>query len=37
MVGAVAMHLKVGDPVVKYVPAMLMLAMSATICVLALR
>jgi uncharacterized membrane protein YphA (DoxX/SURF4 family) len=37
MVGAVAMHLKVGDAVKKYVPAMLMLAMSATICVLAVR
>jgi len=37
MVGAVAMHLKVGDPVKKYVPASLMLAMSATICVLAMR
>lgn len=34
MLGAVAMHLKVGDPVSKYVPAALMLAMSATICVL---
>ena len=32
MVGAVAMHLKVGDPVTKYVPATLMLAMSGAIC-----
>jgi len=34
MVGAVAMHLKVGDPVSKYVPATLMLAMSGAICVI---
>jgi uncharacterized membrane protein YphA (DoxX/SURF4 family) len=34
MVGAVAMHLKVGDPVTKYVPATLMLAMSGAICVI---
>jgi uncharacterized membrane protein YphA (DoxX/SURF4 family) len=34
MVGAVAMHLKVGDPVSKYVPAALMLAMSVAICVM---
>ena len=34
MVGAVAMHLKVGDAVTKYVPAALMLAMSGAICVL---
>jgi uncharacterized membrane protein YphA (DoxX/SURF4 family) len=34
MVGAVAMHLKVGDAVTKYVPATLMLAMSGAICVL---
>jgi len=34
MVGAVAMHLKVGDAVSKYVPAALMLAMSGAICVL---
>ena len=35
MLGAVAMHLKVGDPVSKYVPAALMLAMSLAICVIA--
>ena len=34
MVGAVAMHLKVRDPVSKYVPAALMLAMSGAICVI---
>jgi uncharacterized membrane protein YphA (DoxX/SURF4 family) len=34
MLGAVAMHLKVGDGVVKYVPATLMLAMSGAICVI---
>lgn len=34
MLGAVAMHLKVGDAVMKYVPATLMLAMSAGICVI---
>ena len=34
MVGAVAMHLNVSDPVSKYVPASLMLAMSAAICVI---
>ena len=34
MAGAVAMHLKVGDPVSKFVPAALMLAMSAAICVI---
>ena len=34
MVGAVAMHLKVSDPVTKYVPATLMLAMSGAICVI---
>jgi uncharacterized membrane protein YphA (DoxX/SURF4 family) len=34
MVGAVAMHLKVGDPVSKFVPATLMLAMSGAICVI---
>jgi uncharacterized membrane protein YphA (DoxX/SURF4 family) len=34
MLGAVAMHLKVRDPVTKYVPAALMLAMSVAICVL---
>jgi hypothetical protein len=32
MLGAVVMHLKVGDPVSKYVPAALMLAMSVAIC-----
>lgn len=31
MVGALAMHLKVGDPIKKSVPALLMLAMSAGI------
>jgi len=35
MLGAVIMHLKVHDPVTKYVPATLMLAMSAAICVIA--
>jgi uncharacterized membrane protein YphA (DoxX/SURF4 family) len=34
MVGALVMHVKVGDPVKKAVPATLMLAMSATIVVL---
>lgn len=34
MAGAVAMHVKVGDPVSKFVPATLMLAMSAAICVI---
>ena len=34
MMGAVAMHLKVRDPVSKYVPAALMLAMSVAICLL---
>ena len=34
MLGAVAMHLKVGDPASKSVPAALMLAMSVAICVL---
>jgi uncharacterized membrane protein YphA (DoxX/SURF4 family) len=34
MLGAVVMHLKVGDPVSKYVPASLMLAMSVAICVI---
>jgi uncharacterized membrane protein YphA (DoxX/SURF4 family) len=34
MMGAVAMHLKVRDPVSKYVPAALMLAMSVAICVI---
>jgi uncharacterized membrane protein YphA (DoxX/SURF4 family) len=32
MAGAVAMHLKVGDAVSKYIPATLMLAMSGAIC-----
>lgn len=36
MLGAVVMHLKVGDAVSKYVPAALMLGMSGAICVLAL-
>ncbi len=31
MVGAIAMHLKVGDPLMKSVPAALMLALSAAI------
>jgi hypothetical protein len=31
MLGAVAMHVKVGDPLVKSLPAVLMLAMSAAI------
>ena len=34
MLGAVTMHLKVRDPVSKYVPAALMLAMSVAICVI---
>lgn len=34
MLGAVVMHLKVGDRVSKYVPAALMLAMSVAICVI---
>jgi uncharacterized membrane protein YphA (DoxX/SURF4 family) len=36
MLGAVAMHLKVGDAVSKYVPAALMLAMSGAICVISI-
>jgi len=32
MVGALAMHLKIGDPVKKSVPALVVLAMSALIC-----
>ena len=36
MMGAVAMHMKVGDPVSKYVPAALMLAMSGAICAISL-
>lgn len=34
MLGAVAMHFKVGDPLVKSLPAVLMLAMSAAIAAL---
>ncbi|MBM3807125.1 MAG: DoxX family protein [Acidimicrobiia bacterium] len=34
MIGAIAVHLKVGDPLVKSLPAALMLAMSVTIAVL---
>ncbi len=34
MLGAFVMHLKVGDAVVKFVPATLMLAMSGAICVI---
>lgn len=34
MVGAIAMHLKVGDPMLKSAPAALMLAMSTAIVVL---
>jgi uncharacterized membrane protein YphA (DoxX/SURF4 family) len=36
MMGAVAMHLKVGDPMSKFVPAALMLAMSGAICAISL-
>ena len=36
MMGAVAMHLKVRDPVSKFVPAALMLAMSGAICAMSL-
>lgn len=36
MLGALAMHLKVGDPIVKSAPAAAMLAMSATVCGLGL-
>jgi len=36
MLGAVAMHLKVGDAVSKYVPAAVMLAMSGAICVISI-
>lgn len=36
MMGAVAMHLKVRDPVSKFVPAALMLAMSGAICAISL-
>ena len=35
MLGALAMHARVNDPALKSVPAFLMLAMSATLCVLA--
>jgi hypothetical protein len=31
MIGAIAMHVKVGDPLMKSIPAALMLAMSAAI------
>lgn len=34
MLGALAMHVKVKDPAIKSMPAFLMLAMSATLCVL---
>ena len=34
MLGAIVMHLKVGDAVLKYVPATMMLAMSGAICVI---
>ncbi len=34
MLGAIAMHVKVGDPIVKSVPAILMLAMSTGIVLL---
>jgi hypothetical protein len=34
MLGAIAMHVKVGDPLVKSVPAILMLAMSTGIVLL---
>jgi len=37
MAGAVAVHAKVGDPVSKFVPAALMLAMSAAICLIHVR
>jgi len=36
MLGALAMHIKVGDPISKSVPAFCMLAMSATLAVLVL-
>ncbi len=36
MVGALAMHVKVGDPAIKSLPAFLMLLMSASLCALAL-
>ena len=35
MLGAVVMHIKVGDAVSKFIPATLMLAMSGAICVIA--
>lgn len=34
MVGAIVMHLKVGDAMLKYVPATMMLAMSGALCVI---
>lgn len=34
MLGALAMHVKVKDPAIKSLPALLMLAMSATLCAL---
>lgn len=37
MLGAVAMHLKVRDPLTKSVPALAMLAMSIAICLAAMR
>jgi hypothetical protein len=36
MLGALAMHLKVKDPPIKSLPALVMLAMSATLCALRL-
>ena len=36
MLGAVVMHIKVGDAVSKFIPAALMLAMSGGICVISL-
>ena len=36
MVGALVMHVKVGDPAMKSLPALLMLVMSAGLCALAL-
>lgn len=36
MLGALAMHVKIKDPAIKSLPAFLMLAMSATLCVLRL-
>jgi hypothetical protein len=34
MIGAVAMHIKVKDPFIRIVPALLMLAMALIICIL---